>query len=102
MKDQLAKGVRKALPRGIVGAIEGGYRRGRSGLVAARYGYPARGQRVIAVTGTNGKTTTCNYLNEILKASGATTAMYTTAVIELAGEKKINDTNTTVATTARM
>ncbi|HEU5187724.1 MAG TPA: hypothetical protein VFT87_04450, partial [Candidatus Saccharimonadales bacterium] len=25
-----------------------------------RYGFPAMGMRVIAVTGTNGKTTTCN------------------------------------------
>jgi UDP-N-acetylmuramyl-tripeptide synthetase len=58
--------------------------------------------RVIAVTGTNGKTTTAAYINEILKSSGIKTAMFGTAVIELAGERKINDTNTTVSTTGAM
>src|SRR5690606_8161984 len=59
-------------------------------------------QKVIAVTGTNGKTTTINYLNEIIKESGKTTAMFTTAVIEVAGKRQINDLNATVGTTDRM
>jgi UDP-N-acetylmuramyl-tripeptide synthetase len=58
--------------------------------------------RVIAVTGTNGKTTTACYINEILKEAKFTTAMFTTAVIEVAGESQLNDLNATVATTARM
>jgi UDP-N-acetylmuramyl-tripeptide synthetase len=58
--------------------------------------------RVIAVTGTNGKTTTVNYINEILKEAGLTTAMFSTALIEIAGEAKINDLNVTVASTSQM
>lgn len=57
---------------------------------------------MLAVTGTNGKTTTANYLNEILKAGGKTTAMFTTAVIEIAGERRLNDLNATVASTEQM
>jgi UDP-N-acetylmuramoyl-L-alanyl-D-glutamate--2,6-diaminopimelate ligase len=57
---------------------------------------------VIAVTGTNGKTTTVNYLNEILKEAGHTTAMFSTAVIEIAGKSKLNDLNVTVASTKVM
>lgn len=57
---------------------------------------------MIAVTGTNGKTTTANYLNEILKADGRVTAMFTTAVIEVAGVRQLNELNATVASTARM
>lgn len=102
MKNKLASGVRKALPAGAVKRLEDNYRKGRVKALSARYGYPARSLRVIAVTGTNGKTTTCNYLNEIFKAAGHKTAMFTTAVIEVAGERKINDLNATVATTEQM
>jgi len=96
------RGVRNALPAGAVRGLEEVYRKGRVKLVSAKYGNPARGLKVIAITGTNGKTTTANYMNEILKESGLKTAMFTTAVIEVAGDRKINDLNATVASTERM
>jgi len=102
MKQQVVKGVRKLLPEAAIRGLEEVYRRGRVQLISAKYGYPAKNLKVIAVTGTNGKTTTCNYLNEILKEAGYKTAMFTTAVIEVAGKRKINDLNATVATTERM
>lgn len=102
MKQQLVRGVRKALPGSAVRRLEEGYRRGRIRLVRARYGDPAKNLKVIAVTGTNGKTTTLNYLNEILKEAGQKTALFTTAVIEVAGDRRINDLNATVALTAQM
>jgi UDP-N-acetylmuramoyl-L-alanyl-D-glutamate--2,6-diaminopimelate ligase len=102
MKQKLARGVRKVLPSGGVRAAEEVYRRGRVKLVSARYGNPAKSLRVIAVTGTNGKTTTACFINEILKEAGMTTAMFTTAVIEVAGKSQLNDLNATVATTSRM
>ncbi len=102
MKEKLVKGVRNVLPEGAVRGIEEAYRRGRVHAVSARYGYPAHSLRVIAVTGTNGKTTTVNYINEILKEAGLKTAMFSTAVIEVAGERQLNDLNVTVATTQRM
>lgn len=102
MKQKLVRGVRKALPKSAVHRLEEVYRKGRVQLVSARYGNPAKGLRVIAVTGTNGKTTTANYINEILKEAGCKTAMFTTAVIEVAGNRQINDLNATVASTDRM
>lgn len=90
------------LPHGVLRAAEEAYRLARVQAVSARYGYPARGLRVLAVTGTNGKTTTAHYLNEILKTAGHTTAMFTTATIEVAGERRLNDLNATVALTADM
>lgn len=102
MKDQMAKGVRKVLPKAAVRGLEESYRKARVRVVAARYGHPARHLRVIAVTGTNGKTTTVNYLNEILKEAGCKTAMFSTATIEVAGKAKRNDLNATVGTTSRM
>lgn len=102
MKKLLVDATRKALPKGTVRQLEERYRKGRVRLVSARYGNPAKNLNVIAVTGTNGKTTTLNYLNEILKEAGYKTAMFTTAVIEIAGDRKVNDLNATVALTAEM
>ncbi len=102
MKDRLVKVARQILPTKILRRVEISYRRSRAKVVSARYGNPASQLRVIAVTGTNGKTTTACYINEILKEARFKTAMFTTAVIEVAGESQINDLNATVATTARM
>lgn len=41
------------------------------------YGFPGQKLKVIGVTGTDGKTTTCFYLYEILKAAGKKTALIT-------------------------
>lgn len=82
--------------------LEEVYRRGRVQLISARYGDPARGQKVIAVTGTNGKTTTIAYINEILKEAGLKTAMFSTALIEVVGETKANELNATVPNTTML
>lgn len=102
MKQQLVKVTRKVLPKKAVRKLEDSYRKGRVRIVRTRYGNPAKNLKVIAVTGTNGKTTTLNYLNEILKEAGGKTAMFTTAVIEIAGERKINDLNATVPLTSQI
>lgn len=98
-KREVVKKVRQTLPEPAVRGLEEIYRRSRVQLVSLRYGEPARGQKVIAVTGTNGKTTTVNYINEILKEAGLKTAMFSTALIEIAGEKKANELNATIPST---
>lgn len=102
MKQKLVRGVRKALPSGAVQQLEEVYRKGRIKIVSARYGNPAKSLKVIAVTGTNGKTTTVNYINEILKEANFKTAMFSTAVVEVDGKRTLNDLNMTVADTAIM
>jgi len=102
MKQQLVRGVRKVLPAKALRGVEEFYRKGRVRLISARYGHPAKNLKVIAVTGTNGKTTTVNYINEILKEAGLKTAMFSTALIEIGGKRQINDLNATVGTTNRM
>jgi len=101
-KQKMVNGVRKVLPVQAVHGLEEVYRVGRVKLVSARYGNPAKNLRVIAVTGTNGKTTTVNYINEILKEAGMKTAMFSTALIEVNGVQKLNDLNATVALTTQM
>lgn len=102
MKQTLVTVTRKLLPARALSLVEDSYRRARVKAVSTRYGNPAKNLKVIAVTGTNGKTTTANYLNEILKEAGLKTAMFTTAVIEVDGKQKINDLNATVALTGQM
>ncbi len=102
IKNKLAKIARNTLPKGALKVIEKDYRKMRAKVVATRYGNPARKLRVIAATGTNGKTTTINFLNEILKEAGYKTAMFSTANIEIANNKLVNDTNSTTATVSRL
>ncbi|HUP26026.1 MAG TPA: UDP-N-acetylmuramoyl-L-alanyl-D-glutamate--2,6-diaminopimelate ligase, partial [Candidatus Limnocylindrales bacterium] len=94
--------VRKVLPKKGITLAEESYRKSRVYALQARYGFPAKGLRIIAVTGTNGKTTTCCYINEVLKAAGCKTAMYTTAVIEMNGKAEPNKTHRSVALTAKL
>lgn len=102
MKHVLVKIARKALPAKALHNVENTYRRVRVKVVSARYGNPSKRLKVIAITGTNGKTTTACYINEILKEANFTTAMFTTALIEVAGKTRLNDMNVTVASTAQM
>ncbi len=94
--------VRKILPKQGIKLAEETYRKSRVYTLQARYGFPAKGLRIIAITGTNGKTTTCCYINEVLKAAGYKTAMYTTAVIEMNGKPEPNKTHRSVALTGKL
>jgi len=47
-------------------------------LAAASYGYPARHLTIIGVTGTDGKTTTCNLLYQIMVEAGIKAGMIST------------------------
>jgi UDP-N-acetylmuramoyl-L-alanyl-D-glutamate--2,6-diaminopimelate ligase len=94
--------VRQVLPKQGIKAAEESYRKGRIYALQARHGFPAHGLRVIAVTGTNGKTTTTNYINAMLKSAGYRTALFSTAVIELDGQAELNRTHRTVPLTAEL
>lgn len=73
---------------------------GRSGLrtyhtiksqaVAMYFGYPAKGMKVIGITGTNGKTTTANIIATIFEDAGYRVALLTTIQFRINGSEKIN------------
>lgn len=81
-------------------AAETGFRKSRGMYWQAKYGFPARGMRVIAITGTNGKTTTASYVNRMLQTAGLKTAVYTTAYFEIDGVRTANRTHMTVSSEA--
>lgn len=91
------KVVRKVVPKAAVKAIENSYRKGRGLAWQTRYGFPAKSLKMIAITGTNGKTTTASYVNSVLQAAELKTAVYTTAYYEIDGELTPNNTHMTVA-----
>lgn len=59
------------------------------------YGFPGRKLKVIGVTGTNGKTTTSQFIARILEQSGAKTALASTINFQIGEEKWVNTTKFT-------
>ncbi len=64
-------------------------------IAAVIYGFPGRKMIVIGVTGTNGKTTTLNLLNNILTKAGHKVGMATTINFQIGEQRWINDTKQT-------
>lgn len=56
-------------------------------LSCAFYSYPAQHLCTIGVTGTDGKTTTCNLINTLFESGGKQTGLITTANFKLLGEE---------------
>jgi UDP-N-acetylmuramoyl-L-alanyl-D-glutamate--2,6-diaminopimelate ligase len=89
--------ARKVIPKEKLEHVEEAYRLRKAKTAYQMYGKAPKALKVIAITGTNGKTTTCAFINAMLKNAGLTTAVYTTAFTEVAGEYAANKTHMTVA-----
>ena len=81
--------LKKILPRWLYSPFLSPYHWVRAVAANIKYGYPARGLNVIAVTGTNGKTTTANYIAAILEAAGYKVGLSTTALFKIGDEVPI-------------
>jgi UDP-N-acetylmuramoyl-L-alanyl-D-glutamate--2,6-diaminopimelate ligase len=71
------------------------YHLSQAGLANLAYGFPSKNLKVIGVTGTNGKTTTCQMITEILEEAGHKVAMASTINFKLGEKKWINKTKFT-------
>lgn len=65
-------------------------------LAALRYGFPSRKLIVIGVTGTKGKTTTCNLIADILSGADCKTGLLTTLNYRIGDREWVNDIKQTM------
>src|SRR5260370_23199244 len=70
----------------------GDVRRALANLACAFYGYPANQLCTIGVTGTDGKTTTCNLISTLLEVAGKQSSLMTTANFKMCGQEWENTT----------
>lgn len=83
--------IKKLVPRPIFNALINKFHLLEAVLANIRYGFPARGMKIIGVTGTNGKTTTSLMVTTILKEAGHKTGLCSSAFISTGGDIKLND-----------
>lgn len=93
---RVKKFARKVINKKALNKTEKVYRFQKAMTANVVHGYPSKGMKVIAITGTNGKTTTATFVNEVLKAAGYKTAVFTTAYLEIAGSNEFNKSHMTV------
>ncbi len=102
MKQKLAQATRKIMPKPAVSKIEKIYRKNRLRILSKKYGHPAQRIKTLAITGTNGKTTSISMLNQIIKEAGYSTILSTTAGVEIEGEYQEAETCQTVPPTEQL
>lgn len=74
------------------------YLRGRAIRAHVRHGFPSRGLRLIGVTGTNGKTTTCEYISSIITHAGRRVGTSSTATMRVGPRVWRNSSGLTTGT----
>ncbi len=74
--------VKKIIPVGVFRKIEPLGHLGEAILRQAKGGFPAKHLKVIGVTGTDGKTTTCTLITAMLRANGYKVGMMTTISVD--------------------
>jgi UDP-N-acetylmuramoyl-L-alanyl-D-glutamate--2,6-diaminopimelate ligase len=70
--------VKKLIPRELFQKVEPIGHLGEAVLLNAVHGFPSRGLKVIGVTGTNGKTSTCFIIHRMLHEAGYKVGLMTT------------------------
>lgn len=90
--------VKKVVPRSLFKKIEPLGHLGEAMLLETKHGFPARNLKVIGVTGTDGKTSTCTLITQMLRENGYKVAMMTTISIDY-GDGKGPQPNPTRLTT---
>jgi UDP-N-acetylmuramoyl-L-alanyl-D-glutamate--2,6-diaminopimelate ligase len=90
MNEKMLRTIEKLLPRSLYRTLQPVYHFSLATAAAFYYGFPSRHLAVILVTGTKGKTSTTEILNNILEASGAKTAVLGTLRFKVGDKNERN------------
>ncbi len=90
----LKRYVRKFVPDNVVNF----YHLSRGVIASWWFGNPSKSLRVIGVTGTNGKTSTCHFITSVLETSGRLVGMATTINFKIGD--KVTENNLKMTTTS--
>ncbi len=82
--------IKKFIPKKIFSFFQPAYHYAFAPLGAAVYNFPSRKIKIVAVTGTKGKTSTAEFINVILEEAGKKTALAGTLRFKIARESKAN------------
>ena len=89
----MIRALKKLIPERSIVRLT--WHRSKAFLAALRYGFPARKLTVIAVTGTDGKTTTVGMIAHILRSSGNTVGAASTTYLQVNDDIAENTTHLT-------
>lgn len=84
----MKKIIKSVVPKGVFTAIEPTGHLAEAVLINAKHGFPSRGMKIIGVTGTNGKTTTCFMIHKMLVEAGYKAGLMTTVAYGVGSEIK--------------
>ncbi|MFZ2831619.1 MAG: UDP-N-acetylmuramyl-tripeptide synthetase [Minisyncoccia bacterium] len=82
--------IKKIIPRSIFGALQPTYHYLFALLAAFVYRFPSRKIKVVAITGTKGKTSTTEIVNAVLEEAGYRTALAGTLRFKIGDEEERN------------
>lgn len=83
--------IKKTIPHSLINL----YHYLKAAFAAFYFGFPSRKLKVIGITGTNGKTTTCNLIAKILEEDGCKVGLATTINFQIGRKKWVNETKMT-------
>ena len=87
--------VKKIVPTNLFRDIEPYGHWGEAIIENVLFGFPSKGLKVIGVTGTDGKTTTCTLITQMLRSNGYKVAMLTTISVDYGDGPQPNPTRLT-------
>lgn len=94
--DTLLRTAKKFIPRSLFSLAQPYYHGALALVGAILYRFPGKKLIVIGVTGTKGKSSTCEYLNAIFEEAGYKTALISTIRIKVAGESRAESRHMTM------
>lgn len=88
--ENILRAFKKIIPRNIFRVFQPAYHYGLALLSAIVYRFPSRKIKVLAITGTKGKTSTTEIVNAILEEAGYKTALAGTLRFKIGDEEERN------------